>query len=372
MISRFKETYANRHLIAHNWKKEGKKVFGYIYSFVPEEIICAAGILPVQLTETEERGTTSKGEIFLPEYFCDYVHNCLGQGADGIYSYLDGLIVPDACVPLRTLAETWDICVKTPFFYFLGYPSEAYEGSRAFLIAEFSRLQKAIENFTQTKISSPALRSAIEIYNENRNLLKKLYELRQKEDSPPSGSDVFEVFKAGLVMPKAEHNQMMKELLSQLSSQKRKTTARARLFVSAPIFEECSFVRPNFIQIVEEMGGEVVCDDLVIGFRYYWETVQTDHNLIEALVDRYLGKVPIAYKIPAEVRAEMFLQEALKHRVNGAIFLLPKYCQSSYLQAPYLEERFREKGIPTLSLESTSEMPEAPLRNRIQAFLEML
>lgn len=371
MISKFTEAYDNRHLLARKWKKEGKKIFGYLYSFVPEEIIYAAGIVPVQLTESEEKAATSKGETFMPEYFCDFVHSCLGQGVDGVYNYLDGIVIPDACVPFRTLAEIWNIHVKTPFFYYLSYPSEAYDGSRAFLLAEFSKLKKSIEKFCGKEISHQSLRSAIEVYNENRNLLKRLYELRQKNNPPLSGSEFFEVFKAGLVVPKEEHNKMLKELLTQLPAQGKKSAGK-RLMVSAPIFEEVTFTRPNFIKAIEELGGEIVADDLTIGFRYYWEPVKVQPNLMEAIVDRYLGKVPIAFKIPVDVRAELFLNEALQHRVKGAILFIPKYCESSDFQAPLIEEKFKEKGIPTLELESTSEMPEPPLRTRIQAFLEML
>jgi benzoyl-CoA reductase subunit C len=372
MISKFAEAYENRHQLARKWRKEGRKVFGYIYSFIPEELLYAAGIVPVQLTESEERGTTSKGETFLPEYFCDYVQSLIGQGVDGMYSYLDGLLVPDACVPLRALAEIWDLHVKTPFFHYLGYPSEAYEGSRAYLREELSRLRRALGEHCGKEISDAALRQAIEVYNENRSLMKKLYELRQKDNPPLSGSEVFEVVKAGLVIPKEEHNRMLQELLNQVSGEERKIEGKPRLMVSAVIFEECSFTRPNFIRIIEELGGEVVCDDLCIGHRYFWDLVATDTNPLDAIVDRYLGKVPIAYKIPAEVRTEIMLNEALKHRVQGLIIFLPKYCESSYFQAPYIEEKFEEKGIPALELESTAEMPEAPLRTRIQAFLEML
>ena len=93
---------------------------------------------------------------------------------------------------------------------------------------------------------------------------------------------------------------------------------------------------------------------------------------MEALVDRYLGKVPIAFRVPAELRAEILLGQAEKHRAKGARFFLPKYCQSEWLQAPYIEERFKERGIATLLLETAADRPEAPVWNRLQAFIEML
>ena len=54
MISRFKEMHDNRHMLAREWKQEGKKTSGYVYSFTPEEILYAAGLLPIQVTESDE------------------------------------------------------------------------------------------------------------------------------------------------------------------------------------------------------------------------------------------------------------------------------------------------------------------------------
>lgn len=372
MISQFKEVYENRHLLAKKWKQDGKKIFGYVYSFTPEEILYAADILAIHLTESEEGASASKGEVYIPDFYCDFIQSCFGQGIDGVYNYLDGVIFTDSCTALRTLAEVWQVKINTPFFFFLSYPSEANELSKTFLLAEFTRLKMAVEDFCNREISLDSLRSAIEVYNENRELLKRLYELRQREESPISGSDIIEVVKAGLVIPKEKHNQMLKELLRQIPNQRREVKGKARLMVSLPIFEECAAARHSFIRKIEELGAEVVGDDLCLGPRYFWEPVTPISEPMEALVDRYLGKVPIAFRVPAELRAEILLSQAEKHRAKGAIFFLPKYCQSQWLQYPYIEERFKERGIATLLLETTADMPKAPVWNRLQAFIEML
>lgn len=370
MISRFTDIYQNRHSLARKWKQEGRKIFGYAYALVPEEVIYAAGIIPVHLTEG---GATAKGEEFIPEYFCDYSHSVLGQAVAGTYDYLDGVIIPDACVPLRTAGEVWELHLKPGFFYhYLNFPHRDFPQARDYLLQEFLWLKQRIEDFCGQKISEQALRSAIDIYNKNRELLNRVYQFREEERSPLSGSEVCEVVKAGLVIPREEHNKMLEELLKELPRQQRKTAGKVRLMVSSVIWEEIADTQVNFLRIIEETGGEIVCDDLTIGHRYFRELAPLKADLIEALVDRYRGKAPVAFKMPVKVRAEMLLQEALKYRAKGAIFFVPKYCQSSLLHIPQIESRFKEKGIHTLVLESTDEMPEAPTRTRIQAFLEML
>ena len=108
---------------------------------------------------------------------------------DGVYDYLDGTIFTNSCTALRTLAEVWQVKINTPFFFFLSYSSEADELSKSFLMTEFTRLKTEVEELCNKKISLESLRSAIEVYNENRELLRKLYDLRQQEEPSISGSD---------------------------------------------------------------------------------------------------------------------------------------------------------------------------------------
>ena len=50
MMQQFQEWAQNRHSYAQNWKEEtGGKVMGYFCTYVPEEILYAADILPVRI-----------------------------------------------------------------------------------------------------------------------------------------------------------------------------------------------------------------------------------------------------------------------------------------------------------------------------------
>ena len=50
MFEQFGKAFENRHEYAKEWKKRtGGKVIGFLCSYAPEEILYAAGILPVRL-----------------------------------------------------------------------------------------------------------------------------------------------------------------------------------------------------------------------------------------------------------------------------------------------------------------------------------
>lgn len=373
-IADFEKAYENRHSLAWQWKKEGKKIFGYLYSSTPEELIYAAGIIPVQLTESEDLEAFRKGKVDIPEFFCNFSISCAGQGVDGVYSYLDGLIIPDSCPQGRTIFEVWQERCKPPFFYYFYVPNEKHEDSIKFYIEELKNVKTRIEKFVGKKISDADLRQAIEVYNENRTLMKRLYELRERDNPPISGSQVFEVFKAGLIMPKEEHNKMLKELLEEIPKwEGRKVEDRPRVMAFSYIFEECNGkMYPNFIQMIEKLGGEVVSDELCQGSRYYWGEVELETNLFEALADRYIEGVPHAYKARHTYRIGNILESIKKYRVKGVVFFLPKYCMTYWFQQYLIDKAMEKKGIPYITIETLAGMPEAPVRTRIEAFIEML
>jgi benzoyl-CoA reductase subunit C len=372
VFSEFNEAYQNRHQIAKGWKEGGKRVFGYIYSAAPEELIYAAGILPVQLIASEDQKTVITGETILPEFLCDYSQSCLGQFLEGTYDYLDGLVIPDACATVRTLWRAWEVHIKIPYRYFFNPPFESSDESRIYYTQEMTRFKKSLEDFCGKKISKDDLRSAIEVYNKNRSLMQELYRLRSEGEILISANQVLEVVRAGLIMPKDEHNKMLQKALEALPRERQEPEGKIPLFLSMVTFEHCMTDDLNIPELIEQVGGRVVSDDLWMGPRYFSEPVKLNSELIEALVDRYLGKIPAGFRYPLELRLDWLSVQIGKHNIKGGIFVIPKYCHPYLFEYPYIERKLQEKGIPTLFLESEAGMPGEPLRVRLQAFMEML
>ena len=62
MITKFRDWNANRHSYAKEWKeKTGGKVLGYFCTYVPEEILYAANILPIRILGGHEPQTHGRG-----------------------------------------------------------------------------------------------------------------------------------------------------------------------------------------------------------------------------------------------------------------------------------------------------------------------
>ena len=61
------------------------------------------------------------------------------------------------------------------------------------------------------------LDEAIETYNSNRNMMATMYEMLKTDDSPLGGADVAEMALSGMLMDKAEHNELLRQALKELS-----------------------------------------------------------------------------------------------------------------------------------------------------------
>ena len=68
-------------------KEKGTKVVGYFCPHVPEELILAAGMIPLRLAFGGELAPASAGEEFLKPYSCPYARCCLGYRLEGKNEY---------------------------------------------------------------------------------------------------------------------------------------------------------------------------------------------------------------------------------------------------------------------------------------------
>ena len=121
IFDQFKEIYTDRHEYAKAWKeKTGGKVLGYFCTYVPEEILYAANILPVRILGSHEPQDVTEPHIFA--MFCPFCRDCLAQGLKGRYDYLDGIMIAQSCLHIRQAYTSWDLHIPTDYSYYLPPP----------------------------------------------------------------------------------------------------------------------------------------------------------------------------------------------------------------------------------------------------------
>ncbi len=368
MFDKLREWEQNRHDYAKAWKERtGGKVMGYFCTYVPEEILYAAGILPVRILGSHEPQDVTEPHIF--GMFCPFCRDCLAQGLKGRYDYLDGVMIAQSCLHIRQAFTSWQKHVPVDFSYYLCMPHRV-QSPRAlpFYVEELRVFKDKIEEWTGKKITDDDLDKSIEIFNENRRLMHAVYDLRKSDNPPLSGEEAMEMIVADQVIDKAEHNEELKKLLKELSNRKTERETGLRLMVLGSENDDI-----KFINMVESCGATFVIDDHCTGSRYFWNEVIPGDDRIEAIAARYIDRIPCPSKDWEErTRVKHIIKLAKDWDVDGAIVIQQKFCDPHEIDMPAIRKALNEIGIKSLFLELDVTVPVGQFKVRVEAFLEMI
>jgi benzoyl-CoA reductase subunit C len=352
------------------WKEQGKKVIGYLCTYIPEEIMYAAGILPVRITGDSRELELEEANAYLYIYTCSFARSCLQLALRHEYDFLDGFVGCSTCDPIRRLADVWEKYLTTPFMHVLTIPRKSSPDAHKLYQNQVKTFKEKLEDFFGIKITEDDLKGAVAVYNKNRELLSKLYELRKSDHPPILGSETLEVINAGFRISKEEHNILLERLLEEIAASQRTVKNGLRLMINGSILNNA-----EFIQTIEELGGSVVVDELCTGSRYFADPVDVSSGatLLETISKRYLNHFPCARMIPFENRVQRIMDLIKEYRVEGVITQIIRYCAPYAKDQVLLKERFEQEGIPLLILDTEYGTGGiGPIRTRVQAFLEML
>ncbi len=351
------------------FKSQGKKVFGWLCTYVPEEIMHAAGILPVRITGYTQETELDDGSAYLYINNCSFSRSCLQMGLRGEYDYLDGIVAGSTCDGARRLFDLWQHYIDVPFHMILSVPRKYTERAHALYYEQVLEFKENLEKHLGTTITDEALAESVSVYNRSRELLKQLYQLRMKERPPITGAETMEVLNASQRMPKEQFSECLQELLDELDGKEGSHNTRSRLMVTGSVMNN-----PDFIRSIEDLGGLVVTDELCTSTRYWSDPVVLDDRpILEAISRRYLNNFPCARMVPSDERFNRILQLAKDYKVDGMISQVIRYCVPYAHDLPLLIDRLKNAGIPTLALDvEYGTSGSGQISTRVQAFLEML
>jgi len=366
VLESFRNLLSKRHNIAKDWKSHNKRVVGWTCTYTPEEAIYAAGALPVRVYGGLEG--TSLADAYLPSNACSFIRSCFNSALKGDYDYLDEYVASNSCDNYGKMYDMWRYYVKTPYIHFINTPHTNTERAHEFFYEEVVNFKESLEKAFGTQISKKSLRDAVNVYDQNRELLKKAYDLRKKKPPLISGVEALEMVLSSMVTPKDEHNKLLNRLLSEIKMRKAPLKEGVRLLVSGSVMDS-----PELLRLVEASGGSVVADDLCTGSRYFWDLVGSEADSLRAIAKRYLNKTPCPFMNRYEERVKHVKEMARRYEVEGAIIFVMKFCDTHLFDAPLLMEELKALGLPVLYLEWEHSMSGiAQLKTRIEAFIEMV
>jgi len=340
---------------------------GFFCPYVPEELIHAAGAVPLRLMGMPIK--MSHVQAHLPPNCCHLVKSSLESLLQGELDFLKGIVFSHTCDSMQGLSDIWALQGRIPLHFNLMMPSHLdSEFSHAYLKAELERFKSFLES-NVGKMTPQSLQASIRLFNHIREKLQEIYTKRPKWNAQISGSDFARIIRAGYLMDRERYLELLGELLNALPERGEDDIDRVPVYLAGNMTHSDSY-----FSLIEEAGAMVVQDDLCSGARFLRLTVPEGTDPIEGLTQRYVASFlcPSKYK-GIHAHAETLLREVQKSGAKGVIFLLYKYCETHYFDYPDLKSALESKGLPALLLEvEDPSYSREQLKIRIQAFVEML
>ena len=367
-----KKHYEQRDLAAREWKKKGGKVVGCVGASVPQEIIIAAGCLPIQVTG-DPNVNTEAGDKYMEDYFCPYVRSIHDLFVRGRYDFLDLVIFPHGvdsvkrCYYYLWTEKQIETGLKIPPLGVFDLLHTRKHIASRYVRGRVAAMKDQMEEFSGNKITPEALLRAIEVCNENRILLKKVSELRRAEPPRISGTDALQIIGASFFMPKEEHNRLLKEVLT--GADKLPGRDGVRIFVSGTIIDNT-----QLYELIESCGAMVVSEDVSTGDRYSDDPIDTSMELLDAITDRYHTKSHEGRMHQMGELVDYIVKGVQASKAQGVIFNYLRWDDSHAWNYPSQRDELKKMGVPSIAFEMQGYKIEGPeqLRTRIETFVEMI
>jgi len=381
-LLRAQEIYQDRSHRAIELREQGKKIMGYLCIYPVLEMMTALDIVPYRILG-DMREPITRADSYMPAVNCPFLRSCLDLGLKGKYSFLDGIVTTHICDVGSSLSGIWNYTVRTPFSHHIDTPHTLHETSLQQEKGLLQDYRKALENFTGQKMTTEKLKEAIRVHNEQRVLVRGLYELKKQDPPLISGVETIQVIKAIQSLPVDEGNELIREVISEVKERSDGPPHKsARLLVWGSILDDTAFM-----EMIEGLDANVVMDDTCVGSRAYFDDVELTDDPLDGLSRHYLMDIKCPrtfrtrdyndvrkdYMTDLGVRFSYLRDYARDWKADGVILESVRYCDTHGYDVPSVRDYLDSIGIPSIYLEHDyTEGALAPFRTRVQGFLEII
>lgn len=329
---------------------------GYFCSYWPEEISLAAGMEPLRVLPAG-RGVPSPSR--LPAYCCSLARGCLEHGtktSEMVFGFAH------TCDTIQCLGQIWPHAASEKTIFFTPPVALRASGALDYSVAELEKACQRLSDYG-SPVDGNKLGEAIAICNRVRKVVYRLDKMRAFLPSQLIAS----MIRAAQLTPRQLYLEAMEETLPLLEAHQSEDV-KVKVLISGAVFES-----EELHALLEELGARVAYDDSCTGFRHHHTLVNENINPLEAVAQRFLGRIncPCRHQ-EVNARARFLIEAAREREAVAAVLVLRKYCDPHAWDVVSLSKELRSAGIATTVLELEGATPGGQERTRLQAFLESL
>jgi len=355
-------------------KDRGGKIVGIYCSFVPTELIMAAGAVPVSLCATSEE-PISAAEAHLPPNLCPLIKASYGFALIDTcpYFYFSDFIVGETtCDGKKKMFELLNELKET---YVMQLPSARDEIALNMWEQEIYKFWKKLEDFYGISITEEDVKKAIIQKNAERDLVLEYLELSKLNPSPISGYELGTKLDALSFIPDMEERcNQIRQRIAEVKADweqnyKEKVARKPRILITG-----CpnGGVRDKTIKVLEELGADVVAFDTCNSNREKIEKVDISLPVAKALAQKYLN-INCSVMSPNNSRLRFISDMIDEYEVDGVLEIILQACHTFSIESYNVKKAVVSKGIPYIKIETDySKADVGQINTRLEAFLETI
>jgi len=369
IIQELKEISRNPSVSIHRSMKEtGKKAVGCFPIYTPEEIVYAAGAIPVGMWGGPTLGNLS--DKYFQTFCCSIMKANTEQALKGQYDALSAVIVTTYCDTLKCTLENWKVAVPHLNIIPIVYPqNRKTEVGKAFLQEEFLKVKAQLEKILAVNISDSALEDSVNLYEEYRRTMRQFVEMAGNYPQFFDAATRHQIIKAAYFMDKKDYTNRLKIMLEELSKLPVKNHSKKKIVISGLLAEP-----DEFLDLFTENDLVIVADDLAQESRQFRVEAPKVGSAIEKMVERVARQDGCSFLYDEEKsRGQMLIDLVKKYKADGLVYCQLKFCDPEEFDYPIIKKQLENEGIPMLYLEIEQQMDSVEqLRTRIQTFAEIV
>ncbi len=360
-----------------------KKIAGYSCSYIPEELIAAAGFIPYRIYGNKGSNLADK---YFPINFCPYVKAVWEEIHHN--SAFDSLVLATSCDGMRRLKDYVSYYEKELPVFMLDIPRKPDKSSLDFFADNLKKLWAFLckinnidpEETERIKISTTAI-------DRKRMLLKKLtgqYENQYENEGRQlvTSSDYFNIINISLNSRAEIFNDELEEYIKSIKPDIKNNSRENNFYKnSLEIMIVGNYLNDdNFWSVFENLNVRLVSSDLCITYRYFDiesvnqnETMSGNNDIFDDIAYSYISK-PACYRMAGiSLKLEQMRTKISDNNIKGVIFASLKFCDNTLYSFPAVKEELNKMKIPSIFLDiEYGKSSYGQLKTRIEAFIEML
>lgn len=352
-------------------KKQGMKVVGTYCTYCPEELILAAGAVPIGLCGTVETPIPAAEEV-LPRNLCPMIKSSYGFAATDtcpFFHFADLIIGETTCDGKKKMFELMNEIKPVHVMNLPNIPDG--EDSLNLWVAEMRRLRARLEEEFAVTISDEDIWEAIDLVDRERRALKELHDLNQQNPPLLPGTKLlqaswlrtFAVDKRAVIKSTYDLIEAARDSAPATPSRKPRV-----LLTGCPV----GLGSEKVVRLLDELGADMVAMENCIGYKTLeLQADRTQEDPLVALAKKYL-EIPCSCMSPNPRRLNLLDRMIRNFSVDAVIDLVWQACHTYNIESYSIGKLVREHGLPYLHLESDySQSDVEVLKVRIEALLEM-